>query len=215
MWEGGVRLPGGGCVSGMSKEIRQVRTGEWRKESDLRDLPIHPEHPHRPGFPCPARRPSPLKVQLFLHASPHPVFPDATGPQHRPPKCSGSGADREAAGPSPSLSRRLSLQGPAVRVMLGLRSLRIIGPSGQRHGGFAGESSRHLQGSSRGLGDLALHSHLPGTRALTAVPWPLLQEEFQEGLDDILEQEEYEDPGVPVPQVEEPEGKPSSLSAAG
>ncbi|CAK6438224.1 unnamed protein product [Pipistrellus nathusii] len=35
------------------------------------------------------------------------------------------------------------------------------------------------------------------------------QEEFQEGLDDILEQEEYEDPGVPVPQVEEPEAHPS------
>ncbi|XP_008147490.2 band 3 anion transport protein [Eptesicus fuscus] len=31
------------------------------------------------------------------------------------------------------------------------------------------------------------------------------QEEYEEGLEEILEQEEYEDPGVPVPQVEEPE----------
>ncbi|XP_016057514.1 PREDICTED: band 3 anion transport protein [Miniopterus natalensis] len=32
-----------------------------------------------------------------------------------------------------------------------------------------------------------------------------LQEDYEEGLEEILEQEEYEDPGVPVPQVEEPE----------
>ncbi|XP_036196989.1 band 3 anion transport protein isoform X2 [Myotis myotis] len=31
------------------------------------------------------------------------------------------------------------------------------------------------------------------------------QEEYEEGLEEILEQEEYEDPGAPVPQVEEPE----------
>ncbi|XP_036923629.1 band 3 anion transport protein isoform X2 [Sturnira hondurensis] len=31
------------------------------------------------------------------------------------------------------------------------------------------------------------------------------QEDFEEGLEEILEEEEYEDPGVPAPQMEEPE----------
>ncbi|KAF6097173.1 solute carrier family 4 member 1 (Diego blood group) [Phyllostomus discolor] len=32
-----------------------------------------------------------------------------------------------------------------------------------------------------------------------------LREDYEEGLEEILEEEEYEDPGVPAPQVEEPE----------
>lgn len=64
-------------------------------------------------------------------------------------------------------------------------------------------------------GNLALHSYLPGDSGSPSQPsphGPFLQEEYEEGLEEILEQEEYEDPGVPVPQVEEPEGKPISFS---
>uniref|UniRef100_A0A8D2AFW1 Anion exchange protein n=1 Tax=Sciurus vulgaris TaxID=55149 RepID=A0A8D2AFW1_SCIVU len=39
------------------------------------------------------------------------------------------------------------------------------------------------------------------------------QEDYEEVLEEILEQEEYEDPGVPVPQMEEPEALPAEPTA--
>ncbi|XP_004684149.2 PREDICTED: band 3 anion transport protein [Condylura cristata] len=39
------------------------------------------------------------------------------------------------------------------------------------------------------------------------------QEDYEEGLEEILEQEEYEDPGAPVPQMEEPEAHPTESTA--
>lgn len=40
-----------------------------------------------------------------------------------------------------------------------------------------------------------------------------LQEDYEEVLEEILEQEEYEDPGIPVPQVEEPTAHPTEPTA--
>nr|KAF6417196.1 solute carrier family 4 member 1 (Diego blood group) [Molossus molossus] len=40
-----------------------------------------------------------------------------------------------------------------------------------------------------------------------------LQEDYEEGLEEILEQDEYEDPGVPVSQEEEPEAHPTESTA--
>ncbi|ELV11230.1 Band 3 anion transport protein, partial [Tupaia chinensis] len=39
------------------------------------------------------------------------------------------------------------------------------------------------------------------------------QEDYEEVLEEILEQEEYEDPGIPVPQVEEPTAHPTEPTA--
>ncbi|XP_037347761.1 band 3 anion transport protein [Talpa occidentalis] len=39
------------------------------------------------------------------------------------------------------------------------------------------------------------------------------QEDYEEGMEEILEQEEYEDPGAPVPQMEEPEAHPTEPTA--
>ncbi|KAM7067363.1 band 3 anion transport protein isoform 1-T2 [Molossus nigricans] len=40
-----------------------------------------------------------------------------------------------------------------------------------------------------------------------------LQEDYEEGLEEILEQDEYEEPGVPVSQEEEPEAHPTESTA--
>uniref|UniRef100_A0A5F9CLR7 Anion exchange protein n=1 Tax=Oryctolagus cuniculus TaxID=9986 RepID=A0A5F9CLR7_RABIT len=65
-----------------------------------------------------------------------------------------------------------------------------------------------LPGGSAGP---ALDRHLPGglggaSRPSLALRSP--QEDYEEVLGEILEEEEYEDPGVPMPQVEEPAASP-------
>lgn len=59
--------------------------------------------------------------------------------------------------------------------------------------------------------ELYLGCHLPWGLwvPLAAQPdGPFFQEDYEEGLEEILEEGEYEDPGVSMPQVEEPSGEP-------
>lgn len=223
--------PGVGSVSGTGKKISQVRTGEWRKQSDLQDIPIHPntltgQAPpslHGPTAPGPARTLA-LTSENPAPSSKPPPTPSSSDPtvsRHRPPKCSPLWGRTGRPQDARCLSQPVPLpcRDPQCGLCWGLRSLPIIGPSGQRHGGFAGESVPASAGFLPGAsGNLALHAHLPGDPGSPSQPGPnghFLQEEYEEGLEEILEQEEYEDPGVPVPQVEEPEGKPISLSLLG
>lgn len=104
------------------------------------------------------------------------------------------------------------LQGPAVRVMLGARIPVDNGQSGQHHGGFTGESFMASAGLlPGGSGYLALDSYLHGGSGNPSQPSPdghFPQDDYEEGLEEIPEQEEYEDLSIPMPQLEEPEGEP-------
>lgn len=62
-----------------------------------------------------------------------------------------------------------------------------------------------------GSGYLALGSYLHGGSGNPSQPNPdghFPQDDYEEGLKEILEQEEYEDMSIPAPQIEEPEGEP-------
>lgn len=120
-----------------------------------------PRHPYQPGFPFPERPhlswPRTLALTSVNPAPsskppPTPFPSDPTASQHRPLQRSplwGRTRSPQAplclAQPVPLLCRD-----PQCGLCWGLRSQRIIGQSGQHHGGFAGESWRHLQGSSPG-----------------------------------------------------------------
>lgn len=84
--------------------------------------------------------------------------------------------------------------------------------SGQHHGGPAGESFVVPAGLlSRGSGNPALDPCLRGGWRSPSQPSPdghFPQDDYEEELEITLEQEEYEDPDVPVFQVEEPVGEP-------
>lgn len=92
-----------------------------------------------------------------------------------------------------------------------------LSPCGQldnqeHHGGPAGEPSVVSAGlPSGGPGNPTLDSYLHGGSRSPSQPNPdghFQQEDHEEGLEDALEQEEYEDLDVPVIQAEEPVGEP-------